>query len=336
MNKPLAVDLDGTLINTDLFFESAVWYIRKNPLRFFQMCWWFFTKGRVELKIQIEKRADLSVSNLPFNQKVIQWLREEKKKGRELVLVTGASQKYAEQVAEHLNLFSQVFGVCWQRPRLTGKNKARFLVKRYGEKHFDYVGNSIIDLAVWRKAGKCITANAFPFVIQKVQQKFSQVQVISESFSIKENWNLFKKFFSIFLLRIAISMTSVFFVLFADGFVNWSDWIFDFFLILPAVILFHIPAFLLGELKDLGPNRVLQRNGIFTFIFPYWSLLSIPLFVFALFYIFIARDLLSFSVWWFLVYFILEYMRWTYKKYSFYYDWVLTSLLWFFGFSVFL
>ena len=104
---PLAVDLDGTLVNTDLFFESAVCYIGKNPLHLFQMFYWLFSKGRAELKIQIEKREKLFVPSLPFNSNVITWLKKEKSKNRKLILVTGASQLYAEQVAEHLNLFSK-------------------------------------------------------------------------------------------------------------------------------------------------------------------------------------------------------------------------------------
>ena len=34
-------------------------------------------------------------------------------------------------------------------------------------------------------------------------------------------------------------------------------------LILPAIILFYITAFLLGELRDLGPHRKAQQKGIF-------------------------------------------------------------------------
>lgn len=341
MNTPLAVDLDGTLVNTDLFFESAVWYLRKNPFRFFQMCWWFFSKGRAELKIQIEKRADLPISDLPFNQNVVQWLRDEKNKGRELVLVTGASQKYAEQVAEHLDLFSKVFGVCRERPRLTGRNKARFLVKYYGEKKFDYIGNSIIDLAVWKKSGKCITANAFSFVSWTAQKRFSQVQVLLKPLSIGKNWSVFKQFFSVLFLRFLAFIIPVCFVFFADwpG-KNWSwEWnrfIFNFILIFPLVISFYVSAFLLGELRDLGPNRIFQRKGIFVSVHPYWGLLSIPLLTTSLLYIFIIHDLLSFSAWWFLAYFILEYMRWNFRKYSLYYDLALTGLLCFLDFYLFI
>jgi len=336
MNRvpPLAVDLDGTLVNTDLFFESAVWYIRKNPLRFFQMCWWFITMGRAELKLQIENRVALPVSDLPFNQNIIKWLRDEKEKGRELVLVTGASQKYAEQVAEYMGLFSDVFGVCKERPRLTGHNKRRFLVKRYGEKNFDYVGNSTIDLAVWKKARRCIVANAFPFVIHIAQKIFSEVQVISEPFSLSQYWNLFEKFFSVLFLRVCIFMIPFIFVLMrieeqGNSFLHAV-------LILPGIVLLYITAFLLGELQDLGPHRKAQQKGIFYCINPYWGLLGIPLMIYAFFYISKRHELIPISVWWFLIYFVLEYMRWIFRKYYIYYDTALTCFLWMLGFAVFI
>lgn len=306
---PLAVDLDGTLVNTDVFFESAIWYIRKNPFRFFQMCWWLFARGRAELKLQIESRVALPVSDLPFNQSIIKWLKNEKEKGRTLVLVTGASQKYAEQVAEHLNLFSDVFGVCKKRPRLTGRNKRRFLVNRYGDKKFDYIGNSVIDLAVWKKARECIVANAFPIVIQIAQKRFQQVQVLSESLFKRHYWSAFKQFFYILALRICAFMISVVFVSWWVG----DKSLFSSLLILPAMILFYMTAFLAGELRDLGPNRKLQQRGIFSFINPYWGLASFPLGVLAFICTYQLHGILSFSVWWLVIYFVLEYMRWTLK-----------------------
>ena len=330
---PLAVDLDGTLVNTDLFFESAIWYIRKNPLRFFQMCWWFVVKGRAELKLQIENRVILPISDLPFNHNIIDWLRDEKEKGRELVLVTGASQKYAEQVAEYLSLFSQVFGVCRERPRLTGGNKRRFLVKRYGEKNFDYIGNSIIDLVVWRTARKCIVANAFPFVIQIAQKRFSNVHILSEQFSISQYWNLFKKFFYILFLRIGVFMSPVFFALKWTG--NQNSSLFDSIFILPGILLFYVTAFLLGELQDLGPHRKVQEKGIFSVINPYWGLLSIPLGIYAFTYVSGLHYWISFSIWWFWFYFVLEYMRWLFRKYTLYCDVILTVVLWMLGVMTF-
>ena len=320
-HPPLAVDLDGTLVNTDVFFESAIWYIRKNPLHFFQMCWWLFTQGREGLKSQIESRVALPVSDLPFNSSIVEWLKNEKEKGRTLVLVTGASQKYAEQVAEHLNLFSSVFGVCKERPRLTGRNKRRFLVHLYGENNFDYIGNSIIDLAVWKQTRKCIIANAFSPVVRIAQKKFQKTQVLSEPFFKKQYWKAFQSFFYVLALRIGT------FLIFATVFLRDSQNFLNSLFVLPALFLFYTTAFLVAGLGDLGPHRKFQSRGVFYYINPYWGLASFPLGLLAFISAHLTQDVFELGVWWFIIYFVLEYLRWTFKKYYIYYDAVLTVLL---------
>jgi len=64
---PLCVDLDGTLIKTDLLFESFVMLIKKNPLHIFFVPLWLL-KGKANLKHQIAKRVDLDMNSFPYNQ----------------------------------------------------------------------------------------------------------------------------------------------------------------------------------------------------------------------------------------------------------------------------
>jgi hypothetical protein len=47
--NPIVVDLDGTLIKTDMLFESANQFITENPLRFWQPFMWLM-RGRPYLK----------------------------------------------------------------------------------------------------------------------------------------------------------------------------------------------------------------------------------------------------------------------------------------------
>ena len=49
---PLVVDLDGTLINTDLLFEAVILLLKKNPAFIFKLLLWLF-KGKVHLKNKI-------------------------------------------------------------------------------------------------------------------------------------------------------------------------------------------------------------------------------------------------------------------------------------------
>ena len=55
---PLVVDLDGTLLRTDLMWESLAQCLRRNPFSLFQiLCWW--TRGRARLKQKLAVRVRL-------------------------------------------------------------------------------------------------------------------------------------------------------------------------------------------------------------------------------------------------------------------------------------
>lgn len=49
LNIPLVVDLDGTLIKSDLLFESFIALFKKNPFYIFYMLFWLIT-GKARLK----------------------------------------------------------------------------------------------------------------------------------------------------------------------------------------------------------------------------------------------------------------------------------------------
>jgi apolipoprotein N-acyltransferase len=76
-----------------------------------------------------------------------------------LVLATAFDQKGAMLVANHVGLFDEVLASDG-KTNLRGKNKLKVLTKRFGERGFDYAGNSSTDLAVWRGAREAIVVNA--------------------------------------------------------------------------------------------------------------------------------------------------------------------------------
>jgi 4-hydroxybenzoate polyprenyltransferase len=75
------------------------------------------------------------------------------------VLVTAADRSIAERVAQHLDLFDEVIASDGVR-NLKGEIKSQELVKRFGRKGFDYVGNDRADLPAWREAHGIVTVNA--------------------------------------------------------------------------------------------------------------------------------------------------------------------------------
>ncbi len=155
---PLCVDLDGTLIHSDLLLESFLLLIKANPLYLLVLPFWLL-KGKAKLKAQIASRVTLDGSALPYTQPLLTWLREQKAAGRPLWLCTASDARLAQAVASHTGLFDGVLASDGQ-VNLAGGNKASALVARFGDKQFDYCGNHRVDLAIWAHARQAIVVNA--------------------------------------------------------------------------------------------------------------------------------------------------------------------------------
>jgi len=154
---PLCVDLDGTLVHSDMLLESFIRLLRQKFLYIFFLPFWLL-KGKSCLKHEIAARVSIDYGCLPYNRKVIAYLEKEKKKGRSIVLVTAADKIIAEAIAAHLYLFDKVLAST-DRLNLKGKQKAAVLVEKYGEKGFDYIGNEAVDRHIWKHAVTAISVN---------------------------------------------------------------------------------------------------------------------------------------------------------------------------------
>src|SRR3984957_10669559 len=102
---------------------------------------------RHENAVAIVKRTAFDVATLPFRPELLQWLREERAGGRQLILVADRAPELAEQVAAHLGLFDQVARADGAGP--PSARKRGILVERFGERGFDYAGSDAADVEVW-------------------------------------------------------------------------------------------------------------------------------------------------------------------------------------------
>jgi 4-hydroxybenzoate polyprenyltransferase/phosphoserine phosphatase len=154
---PLIVDLDGTLIHTDMLHESALRATRERPFDVLRMPLWLM-RGKAVLKDRLASRSSFDAALLPYNDELLAWLKEERAAGRRIVLCTAADRAIAEAVAAHLGVFDEVLASDGSI-NLAGERKAEALERRYGHRGFDYAGNSSADLHVWRRARKAIVVN---------------------------------------------------------------------------------------------------------------------------------------------------------------------------------
>lgn len=177
----LCVDLDGTLVHTDLLVEALLALLRRNPLYFLAVIWWM-RRGRAHVKRQIAQRVTLDYATLPYNDPLLQWLRQQRGT-RTLVLATAADSGFANAIDRHLGLFDVVMASDGHT-NLGGQHKAHALVERFGEGRFDYAGNARGDLSVWRCARKAVVVGG-----RALRDAANEVATVDRQFETPARWS---------------------------------------------------------------------------------------------------------------------------------------------------
>jgi 4-hydroxybenzoate polyprenyltransferase/phosphoserine phosphatase len=155
--RPLCVDLDGTLVKSDTFFDSLLVLARRHPAVFLRLPQWVL-KGKAHTKSQVARWVTLDAAHLPYNNSVLRFLREEHASGRKIYLATGADRALADKVANHLAIFDDVLASDGT-VNLTGAHKLEHLQQRCAEDGFDYIGNALPDLPLLSGAAEAMVAN---------------------------------------------------------------------------------------------------------------------------------------------------------------------------------
>jgi 4-hydroxybenzoate polyprenyltransferase/phosphoserine phosphatase len=155
--RPLCVDLDGTLVKSDTLVDSLLLLLRIRPALLLALPSRLL-RGRAAFKAFVTESISLDVVHLPYNRKVLQFLQEQRKDGREIYLATGANVMLARRIAAHLGIFKGVLGSDGAT-NLTGARKLDGLRSSLGPGGFDYIGNGSPDLPLLTHATQPMVAN---------------------------------------------------------------------------------------------------------------------------------------------------------------------------------
>lgn len=185
-HPPLVVDLDGTLLRSDVLFETAMAFIRQYPLQVFKLLLWLL-QGKASLKRGLALSVKLDIALLPYDADVIEYIQQARRTGRLIVLATAAHETLATQIARHLNLFDQVWASDGE-VNLSAHRKRDLLIDHYGQSGFDYIGNSTDDLCIWATARKAIVANPHVGVQRRAQAHGNVDQVLNAHATSLKDW----------------------------------------------------------------------------------------------------------------------------------------------------
>lgn len=153
---PLIVDLDGTLVRSDLFLESIFDAFARHG--------WGIAGGAIShagslqaLKAYFASVSQIDYARLPFSEKVLALIVAAKDENRRVFLATAADRIHADEIIKQLPfLFDGVFSSD-TNTNLKGERKAEALRAAFGDRCFDYVGNGHDDFRVWPHARRAFS-----------------------------------------------------------------------------------------------------------------------------------------------------------------------------------
>ncbi|WFU38814.1 UbiA family prenyltransferase [Bradyrhizobium sp. CB82] len=156
LKTPLVVDLDGALVGSNLFVESIFAHFGREPSepRKFMKA---LLRGKAALKSHISSTTPLDVSQLPFDEQVLSFIREAAASGTPVYLISENGEIYARAVTDHLGLFAGIIA-CSASENLSQPAKAQVIIETFGRGGFDYIGHGAADYPIWEAARQRLAA----------------------------------------------------------------------------------------------------------------------------------------------------------------------------------
>lgn len=174
---PLAVDVDGTLVRTDLLHEALLQHVAHRPLEIPQLLL-SLRGGKSGFKTSLADRAAPDFASLPLREETLALIRAAQAEGRPVYLVSASDHRYIAALAERIGGLAGFFGTS-RECNLAGANKARLLNETFGPGGYDYVGDRPVDFAVWRDARRRFVVAARPAFERQVIKAFPDAEVIA-------------------------------------------------------------------------------------------------------------------------------------------------------------
>jgi 4-hydroxybenzoate polyprenyltransferase/phosphoserine phosphatase len=185
IDVPLVVDLDGTLIRTDLLVESAFAHLGENPLRILSL-FTMLMRGKAALKAGIAAETPIDAVHLPYDERVLALIEKARREGRKIYIASASNERYVSAIAKHVG--ADGFFASTETENLSSHNKASRLIKAFGRSGFDYVGNSHADLPVWAICRKAWAVHPGASVRRALAARGADVAIVESSGDLAKAW----------------------------------------------------------------------------------------------------------------------------------------------------
>ena len=158
LSTVLAVDLDHTLIDTDMIFLGIKYLILHKIYLLPVLVIILLIRGRPSAKKYLYDNTEISIKKLPFNYSVINFINKYSERYSHIILISGSYYKYVNSVANYLDIFDSSIGTSMSI-NMISSNKTDYLKNHFDNFVFDYIGDSKKDIPIWEQSRKAFVVN---------------------------------------------------------------------------------------------------------------------------------------------------------------------------------
>jgi 4-hydroxybenzoate polyprenyltransferase len=173
---PVVVNVDGTLLLTDLLYETLFRTLGTRPLSIVGLLW-SLAQGKARFKAALANMSTVEPETLPYDPQVRAIIERAKMHGRKVYLASAGNDGLISKIAQYVG--ADGWFASTAEHNLSGPRKAHLLVHEFGDHNFDYVGNSSTDLDVWMHARKAIIAGGSTRIARELERR----NIVAESLS---------------------------------------------------------------------------------------------------------------------------------------------------------
>jgi 4-hydroxybenzoate polyprenyltransferase len=177
-SRIVCADVDGTVLATDLLYESLIFAVKRDVSVLFRIPFWLM-QGRAVLKRRLaERSAELDLGLLPVNPSVVAYLESAAAEGARIVLASASDRSLVKRLAERFSFVSEVIASDGA-VNCKGSSKASLIEATFPGQEFDYIGDSRADRAVWRRAKSVVCVSRSSTFSASIKREFSQAVILA-------------------------------------------------------------------------------------------------------------------------------------------------------------
>lgn len=170
---PLVVDVDGTLLRTDLLWEGLIQAIVRRPSRLLALVL-ALLQGRAAFKAAVADVSALKVDHIPLEPSAVTLIERARAAGRPIVLASAANGAQVSSLAQRIG--ADLVLASSATENLKGVTKLERIRAHFPT--FDYVGNDHADTPIWAAARHAFAVNPGPRALRQVRRLGLDLEIV--------------------------------------------------------------------------------------------------------------------------------------------------------------